>query len=102
MCLPTLFSTVEPKPYDNELTKGPVYRTLGNPVPVTFVCVFTGYPPPLVSISKDGRIVATGVDSAAYNITAQSLQDYGIYYCAAENDVKPSSLNYSLEVRRPG
>lgn len=94
--------TVEPRPYDSDLIKEPVYSVLGNPVPIRLACAFTGYPPPDVRIEMNGNVVAVGIESVWVEISTDSIDDYGVYYCAAENVVGPSKLNYTFEIRRSG
>lgn len=93
---------VEPRPFDSDLIKEPVYSVLGNQDPVRLACAFTGYPPPEVWIEKNSSVVATGIESVWVEITTDSLDDYGVYYCVAENVVSPSKLNYTFEIRRSG
>lgn len=65
-------------------------------------CAFTGYPPPQVWITKDGNVVINGVESVWIDKVTDSLDDYGLYHCVAENVVSLSKLNYTFEVRRSG
>ena len=94
--------TVEPRPFDSDLVKEPLYSVLENPDPVRLACAFTGYPPPKVWIEKNGSVVLTGIESVWVQFTTDSLDDYGIYYCAAQNVVGRSKLNYTFEIRRSG
>ena len=93
---------MEPRPYDSDLVKEPVFSELGSPVPVRLACAFTGYPPPEVWIEKNRRVVATSIESVWIDILTDGLDDYGSYYCRAENVVNPSKLNYTFEIRRSG
>ncbi|XP_022805350.1 hemicentin-1-like [Stylophora pistillata] len=95
-----LFVMVEPRPYDSNLVKEPIYSELGSPDPVRLACAFTGYPPPQVWITKDGNVVINGVESVWIDKVTDSLDDYGLYHCVAENVVSLSKLNYTFEVRR--
>lgn len=97
-----LLLTVEPRPFDSDLLKGPVYSVLGSPVPIRLACAFTGYPPPDVHIEMNDNVVAVGIESVWVEISTDSADDYGVYYCAAENVVGPSKLNYTFEIRRSG
>ena len=97
-----LLLTVEPRPFDSHLIKEPVYSVLGNPVPVRLACAFTGYPPPDVRIGMNDNVVAVGIESVWHEIFTDSVDDYGVYFCAAENLVGPSKLNYTFEIRRSG
>lgn len=97
-----LFMTVEPRPFDSHLIKEPVYSVLGSPVPIRLACAFVGYPPPNVRIEMNGKVIAVGIESVWVEISTDSVDDYGVYYCAAENVVGPSKLNYSFEIKRSG
>ena len=93
---------MEPRPFDEDLVKDPVYSVLGNPVSTTMACAFTGYPPPEVWIEKNKSVIVSGIESVWINLTTDSLDDYGVYYCVGENVVSLSKLNYTFEIRRSG
>ena len=97
-----LLLTVEPRPFDSDLIKEPLYSVLGNPVPIRLACAFTGYPSPDVRIKMNGDDVAVGIESVWFELSTDSVDDYGVYYCVAENVVGPSKLNYTFEIRRSG
>ena len=100
--IPLSILAVEPRPFDSDRMKEPVYSVLGNPDPVRLACAFTGYPPPEVWIEKNGSVVATGIESVWVELTTDSLDNYGVYYCVAENVVSRSKLNYTFEIKRSG
>ena len=100
--LSVLLLTVEPRPFDSYLIKEPVYSVLGNQVPIRLACAFTGYPPPDVRIKMNGNDVVVGIESVWVEIFTDDVDDYGVYYCIAENVVGPSKLNYTFEIRRSG
>ena len=93
---------MEPRPFDSDHIKEPIYSVLGNPVPIRLACAFTGYPPPNVRIEMNGNVVAVGIESVWDEISTDSVDDYGVYYCVAENVVGPSKMNYTFEIRLSG
>ena len=93
---------MEPRPFHLDLIKEPVYSVLGNPIPIRLACAFTGYPPPDVRIEKNGNPVVVGIESVWVEISTDSVDDYGVYHCVAENVVGRSKLNYTFEIRRSG
>ena len=50
----------------------------------------------------NGDDVAVGIESVWFELSTDSVDDYGVYYCVAENVVGPSKLNYTFEIRRSG
>ena len=53
-------------------------------------------------ITKDDDSVVNGIESVWIDIVTDSLDDYGVYHCFAENVVSLSKLNYTFEVKRSG
>ena len=53
-------------------------------------------------ITKDDDSVVNGIESVWIDIVTDSLDDYGVYHCVAENVVSFSKLNYTFEVKRSG
>lgn len=80
----------------------PVLSYIGNPKPTVFNCEFSGYPPPEVTIIKDGQVLASSKESLSYSVTVDSVDDFGEYVCTAENEVKVSSQNYTFEIISSG
>ena len=80
----------------------PVLSYVGNPKPVVFNCEFSGYPPPDVTIIKDGEVLASSEDTLSYSVTIDSVGDFGEYVCMAENEVGKSTKNYTFEITSSG
>ena len=95
-------SLVEPRPLTGMLRANPVLSYIGNPKPTVFNCEFSGYPPPDVRIIKDGQVLARSKESLSYSVTVDSVDDFGEYVCAAENEVNASSKNYTFEIISSG
>lgn len=53
-------------------------------------------------ITKDDDSVVNGIESVWIDIVTDSLDDYGVNHCVAENVVSLSKLNYTFEVKRSG
>lgn len=77
--------------------------------PVSFDCVVTGKPPPIIRWFKDGKLLEEN-DHVMINedqegrhqliITAALPSDMGVYRCMAENDSGMASTKAELRVER--
>ena len=65
-------------------------------------CAFSGFPIPEVKLVKDDIVLVNGTESVSYSVTVNRMEDFGVYVCTAENEVKPSSMNYTFEIKAAG
>jgi len=62
-----------------------LYSYLYNPNSVPLRCYFYGVPTPNVTISKDGKALASSSEFVQYDVLAENITDFGDYLCTGKN-----------------
>ena len=55
-----------------------------------------------MKIVKDGKVLVNSTESVSYSITVDEMEDFGVYVCTAENEVKVADENYIFEIIAAG
>ena len=55
-----------------------------------------------MKIVKDGKVLVNSTESVSYSVTVDEMEDFGVYVCRAENEVKAADENYIFEIISAG
>ncbi|XP_032241006.1 neural cell adhesion molecule 2 isoform X2 [Nematostella vectensis] len=84
-----------------EGSKTPLHSFVGNTIPVTIKCQFTGLPMPTVVMTKDGKEVAKGNGTAQLDVVTSVTSDFGTFICEANNKRGRKLNNIMLKMAVP-
>ena len=96
-----LFSSLAPPQVNEDASPSPVYSFVGNRKPVAVICMFYGYPVPIVIMrDENGTEIARGNSSVSYIISDTTEDDFGMFNCTAESP--DGKAEYLVELRKAG